>query len=202
MSATKPPPGYDDRFVVPLEPSRRGAHRARVSPVIGVLPLVAVVSVVLVVVLLTWMFFVRSPGTSSEAGSTGAPAVTQSVPATQSTPSGSVSTPATSTATSSPTKSGAAGGNVDKAVTVTVLNATARGGLAGKVATLLTGNGWTGAKSAKTPKVTARATTVYYATTSQKAAAEALVTDLGVGVTKKSSTLGTGITVVVGTDYP
>jgi hypothetical protein len=171
-----------------------------VSPVIGVLPLVAVVSVVLVVVLLTWMFFVRSPGTSSEAGSTGAPAVTQNVPATQSTPSDSVSTPAT--ATPSATKSGTAGGTVDKAVTVTVLNATARGGLAGKVATLLTGNGWTGAKSAKTPKVTARATTVYYATTSQKAAAEALVTDLGVGVTKKSSTLGTGITVVVGTDYP
>lgn len=200
MSAIKPPPGYDDRFVVPLEPSRRGAHRARVSPVIGVLPLVAVVAVVLVVVLLTWTFFVRSPGTSSEAGSTGSTGVAQNVPTTQTTPSDSVSTPATGTST--PATSGTAGGKVDRTVSVTVLNSTARSGLAGKVATLLTGNGWTAAKFAKTPKVTARPTTIYYATASQKAAAEALVTDLGVGVIKKSSTYGTGITVVVGTDYP
>jgi hypothetical protein len=163
--------------------------------------MVAVVSVVLVVVLLTWTFFVRSPGTSSDAGATGSPGVAQNVPTTQSTPSDSVSTPATSTA-STPTTSGAAGGKVDRTVTVTVLNSTARAGLAGKVATLLTGNGWTAARFAKTPKVTARLTTVYYTTTSQKAAAEALVTDLGVGVIKKSSTYGTGITVVVGTDYP
>ena len=37
---------YEEQFVVPLEASRRGAHRARVSPLLGALPVVAVAVVV------------------------------------------------------------------------------------------------------------------------------------------------------------
>jgi len=206
MSATKPPPGYDDRFVVPLEPSRRGAHRARVSPLIGALPVVAVVAVVVVVVMLAWTLFGHSTG-SSDTGSTAAgtgsatrPA--QTVPASGSTVSTPATTQATATATGS-TATSTAAGTADHAVSITVLNSTTRTGLASRVSTLLTGKGWTASHFAKTPKVAAQPTTVYYATTKQKASAEAIVADLGVGVVHKSTQFGTaGITVVVGTDYP
>jgi hypothetical protein len=210
MSTTKPPAGYDDRFVVPLEPSRRGAHRARVSPVIGVLPVVAVIAVVVVVVVLAWTLLGNSGGDSS--GTTAATGVATSAPATeqaqqtgQAAPSDTVSTPpassdasATGGATTTPAST------VDKTVTVTVLNSTSRNGLARKVATTLTGKGWTAAHFATTPKVAARTTTtVFYATTAQKAVADALVADLGIGTVRKSAQFGTaGVTVVLGSDYP
>jgi hypothetical protein len=202
MSATKPPPGYDDRFVVPLEPSRRGAHRARVSPVIGALPVVAVVAVVLVVAVMAWVLFGPTsddPSTSTVATS---PVATGSVTPgptgqpTPTTPSDTVSAPATPLAT-------AAQDTVDKTIGVTVLNSTKRNGLARKVSTTLTGKGWVAARFATTSTAARTTTTAFYATTAQKAAAEAIIADLGVGTIKKSTSFGTaGITVVVGSDYP
>ncbi|HET9655275.1 MAG TPA: LytR C-terminal domain-containing protein [Kineosporiaceae bacterium] len=204
MSATKPPPGYDDRFVVPLEPSRRGAHRARVSPLIGALPVVAVVAVVTVVIVLAWTLFghqTSGSGAAAGGGVTSAAGPGGSTPAA--TGGGSAATTPNPQATTTPTESAGGGTKsaLNQAISVTVLNTTGRNGLAAKVATLLVGKGWTAAKSAKTV-VTARPTTVFYATNEQKAEADAIVTDLGVGAAKKSTTMGPGITVVLGSDYP
>jgi hypothetical protein len=201
MSATKPPPGYDDRFVVPLEPSRRGAHRARVGPLIGVLPVAAVVAVVSVVIVLAWTLFGgEAPGSGAASGggvtSAATPGGSGPAAAGSGTAPSSQTTPAATSSAGSETRPG-----VNQTAAVTVLNATGRSGLGAKVAGLLVGKGWTGAKVAKTSTAT-RPTTVFYATTEQKAEAEALVADLGVGVTKKSTTMGTGITVVLGSDYP
>lgn len=208
MSTTKPPAGYDDRFVVPLEPSRRGAHRARVSPAVGVLPVVAVIAVVAVVVVLAWTVLGRSGGNSdTNAVQTGsvAPGQATSQPA-QPAPSDTVSTPPASTPAGTPDATGASApaDGVARDVTVTVLNSTARTGLARKAATLLNGKGWTAAHFATTPKVTARTTTtVFYATTAQKAVADALVADLGLGTVRKSTQFGVNaVTVVLGSDYP
>lgn len=203
MSATKPPPGYDDRFVVPLEPSRRGAHRARVSPVVGVLPVVAVVAVVVVVIVLAWTLFGRSTGSSGPSTVAGNGTATASQSQTAQVPGNTVSVPATNPGIPEETPSASTGdGAVDKSIGVTVLNSTTRNGLAGRVSNTLVGKGWTGAHFAKT-KVTARPTTVYYATADQKALADALVADLGTGTAKRSTAFGsTGITVVLGTDYP
>lgn len=203
MSATKLPPGYDDRFVVPLEPSRRGAHRARVGPLIGALPVVAVVAVVAVVIVLAWMLFghqTSGSGAAAGGGVTSAAAPGNSTPAA--TGGSSATTPNSQTTTTpTPNASGGTQTALNQAIPVTVLNTTGRNGLAAKVATLLADKGWTAAKSAKTV-VTARPTTVYYTTNEQKAEADAIVTDLGVGVAKKSTTMGTGITIVLGSDYP
>jgi hypothetical protein len=205
MSTTKPPAGYDDKFVVPLEPSRRGAHRARVSPVIGFLPAVAVVTVVLLVVVMAWTLIGKSGGGSST-NATQTAAAGQAQQTGQPAPGNTVTTPPASGAatTPAPGASTAVVGGVDKATAVSVLNSTTRTGLARKAATTLTGKGWTAAKFAATPKVAARTTTtVYYPTTAQKAVAEALVADLGVGTARRSTLFGVNaITVVLGSDYP
>lgn len=208
MSTTKPPAGYDDRFVVPLEPSRRGAHRARVSPAIGVLPVVAVVAVVLVVVVVAWTVLGRSGGDSStNAVQTGGAAPSQTVaPSGSADPNATTSPSQTAGPTGTPASTGASApaDGVARTATVTVLNSTPRAGLARKAATALTDKGWTAAHYATTPKVAPRtATTVFYATTAQKAMADALVADLGLGTARKSTQFGANaITVVLGSDYP
>lgn len=200
MSATKPSPGYDDRFVVPLEPSRRGAHRARVSPVVGVLPTIAVVTVVAVVIVLAWALFGRSGDSSGPVASTGTLTIGQSVQASP-VPGDAVSTPAEAT-TRTPSASSTTGGEVDKTVSVTVLNSTSRNGLASRVSSNLVNAGWTSAR-VSTMRVSARPTTVYYTTADQKATVDVLLTDLEAGAGKRSTAFGTtGITVVLGTDYP
>src|SRR5215467_1449614 len=45
-----PPGGLEDRYTVPLEANRRGAHRARPNPLTGTLPVVAVAVVVIAVI--------------------------------------------------------------------------------------------------------------------------------------------------------
>jgi hypothetical protein len=202
MSATKPTAGFDDRFVVPLEPSRRGAHRARVSPVVGALPVVAVVAVVVAVVLLAWTLFGRAGGDPSTDAVVTGPSVTsgavqQPTQSGQPLPSATVSS---APKPASPPTTGA-GNTVDKTVRVTVLNSTTRNGLARQVTGELNDLGWTAAR-VSTARTSARPTTVFYATTAQKAAAEEIVSGLGVGTVRKSGQFGTGITVVVGTDYP
>lgn len=206
MTATKPH-GYDDRFVAPLEPSRRGAHRARVSPLLGALPVVAVVAVVVVVILLAWTVLGGDNQSSTDAAaSRGAvqPTASNNSPATQVTPDETVTTPGGPTGSGEPTSTSTASpsGTVDKVVTVTVLNSTTRDRLAARAATKLVGLGWTQAAPATT-KYSARPTTVYYATADQKATAEALVADLGAGTVKRSASIAAnGLTVILGTDYP
>lgn len=206
MSTTRPP-GYDDRFVVPIEASRRGAHRARVTPLIAALPVVAVVSVVIGVVALAYALL-GSGGGGDNAGGPTSPAVVTTGGAGRTTgPTGKATTsPSASTGPSrspSPSSSPSATGKVDHAAAITVLNGTGRRGLAKTVATTLTRKGWKDATPSFKAAPGGGATTVYYATSDQKATAEAVVADLGVGVTKKSATIaGTGLVVSLGTDYP
>lgn len=207
MSATKPQSGYDDRFVVPLEPSRRGAHRARVSPVVGALPVVAVSAVVLVVILVAWTLFGRSTGTSVQAGPVATPtgAVTQPTQATQpaqpaataqDTASAAATAAATAPATTTPAQT------VDKTLPIAVMNSSGISGLARGVATTLKGGGWTinGTPGNVTP---ARPTTVYYATAAQKATAQAVLDALGgtYRLRRSATEAAAGITVVLGADY-
>jgi cytoskeletal protein RodZ len=196
MSATKPP-SYDDRFVVPLEPSRRGAHRARMSPLIASLPIIAVVAVVVAVIALAWTLFGGTlfggdPGNTIAASVTPQPSISSASPSTSAAPSTGASTPSTGSTASA---------EVDKAESVTVLNSTGTAGLARKAAAALQDKGWTKVQASYT-SAAARPTTVFYATSGQKATAQALADDLGVGLVKKSAAMaGDGITVVLGTDY-
>jgi LytR cell envelope-related transcriptional attenuator len=213
MSSTRPP-SYDERFVVPVEASRRGAHRARVSPAFAFLPYVAIAAVVLVVGALAWTLvgsslFGNSPssglaaggGASTSAATGTRPAVSTS-PAT--TPS---STPATSTSTSpstsvSPTSSLPAG--VDVTVAITVLNGSnpARSGLAARATTRLLAAGWTGTVVSKRSATSAGTTIVYYGQTDLKKAALAVVASLGVGRARFSpARAGTAIEVIMSNDY-
>lgn len=207
MSATKPQSGYDDRFVVPLEPSRRGAHRARVSPVVGALPVVAVVAVVAVVILLAWTLFGRSTGTSTQAGPAAATSGAVAQPgqptqpvaaAPEATASASVPAEPTESAavTAEPTQA------VDRTMPIAVMNSSGISGLARRVATTLKGDGWTinGTPGNVTP---ARPTTVYYATAAQKATAQEVLKALGgtYRLRQSATEAAAGITVVLGTDY-
>ncbi len=95
MSNSTRPGGYDERLVVPLEASRRGAHRARVSPLVAALPLLAVVVVVAAVIGVAYTLFLGrsandaadplaggpNPGPTSSAPAASAPAASASQPA-------------------------------------------------------------------------------------------------------------------------
>ncbi len=97
-------------------------------------------------------------------------------------------------ATPTPTQTGP----TDRTAPVTVLNGTRTSGLAGKAATTLRAAGWT--VSVGNGRTTAP-TSVFYSTTDQQAAAQTLVSDLGVGVIEQSSRYGSRLTVLLGSDY-
>jgi hypothetical protein len=208
MSNSTRPGGYDERLVVPLEASRRGAHRARVSPLLAALPLLAVVVVVAAVIGVAYTLFLKPPtnDASDPLGTAPNPGTTSSAPAA-SAPAGSTSQPAASP--SSPARAGsssaATGGTIDKTAKVTVYNGSvpAVNGLAREGAGKLTGAGFTGAGFVKgRPRVTVNRTTVYYASDSDEATAKALAKALGVGTTKLSADVaGSGIVVIVANDF-
>ena len=131
---------YDERFVVPLEASRRGAHRARVSPVMAVLPVAAVVGIVIGAIALVYLFLGGMGGTdnatTAAAPSSASPTATASGTAAAVAPSSKPSDMATGTASA---------GAVDKMVTVAVYNGTSPtvSGLARKASTKLGAAGWT-----------------------------------------------------------
>jgi len=207
MSNSTRPGGYDERLVVPLEASRRGAHRARVNPLLSVLPLLAVVVVVVAVVGLAYTLFVKGSNGSDDNGTasaptTTAPAATQPTPSVSASGSSSSTRPSASASTSAP-----ATAKVDKGASFSVYNGSTAhvAGLAKRAETALGGAGFGNGHvvSGATPVGTTQSTKIYYASSSQKATAEALKDALGgVGVVKLSSTVaGQGIVVVVGDDY-
>ncbi|HEY6796085.1 MAG TPA: LytR C-terminal domain-containing protein [Kineosporiaceae bacterium] len=186
--------GYDERYVVPLEASRRGAHRARVSPVMAVLPVIAVVGLVVGAVALVYVFFGKL-GTGSD------PAA-QVTPAPAARTSGSPSpSAATSTAPSSPASPTAAAGTVDTTVPVAVYNGSGTTGLGRKVADKLSAAGWTLGTVGTWTGAPVAETTVYFGAEQQRATVQAIVKSLGHGVPKLSAAkAGAGITVVIGPD--
>lgn len=185
--------GYDERYVMPLEASRRGAHRARVSPVMAVLPIVAVVGIVIGAIALVYLFFggLGGSGSASQATSSvqGTPAVTTSAaPAS------------TSTSAATPSASASTGGTVDKTISVSVYNATGVTGLARRYGAKVTAAGWSlGTVASWSTRLSD--TVVYYGTDTQEATAQALVKVVGHGETRLSpAKAGTGISVVIGND--
>jgi hypothetical protein len=185
--------GVDERFAVPIEASRRGAHRARVSPVMAALPIVAVVAVVVGAIALVYVFFngLGGSGTTSEATAT----------ATTGAPAASGSQAAPGTASTSPSASG----TVNKKIPVAVYNGTNPSvtGLARKAAGKLTAEGFTLGTVAPWTGSPVTETTIFIGSEEQRPTAEAIAAVFGKGVVSVSSVkAGVGITVVVSNDFP
>jgi LytR cell envelope-related transcriptional attenuator len=111
----------------------------------------------------------------------------------------------TSTATSTPsaTATNTAANpapTVDHEVKVHVWNATDRTGLAKGAATKLSGQDWT-ADSAGNKSGYTSGTAVYYAKASLRATAKAVAKDLGGYPARLSSSYGSGVVVILGSDY-
>jgi hypothetical protein len=203
--------GHDERFVVPLEASRRGAHRARVNPLVAALPMVAVAAVVAVVVALAYTLLAGNlfGGGSAAPGDDPPPVAaptssgrTSPSPSTTAEPEPTDTPPASQSPTTTPSDDPA---EVDKTIRLAVFNGTGptpKNGIGAKAATQLKNAGWT----TRTPQTwrgdRVAGTTIYYATAAQQASAEALVEVLGVGVVRRSSSIANGgITVVIGNDW-
>jgi cytoskeletal protein RodZ len=200
---------YDD-LVVPLEASRRGAHRARINPLVAALPLLAVVIVVAGVIGVAYALFLK-PSNTVDTGSQSLPTVSSTPPSTSApaaVPSSTSSrTSAGTSSTSSPTPSAGATGRVDKSASITVYNGSTSPrvtGLAARTVTLLKGAGWSGAtvSISAAPNGDDGTTRIYYATSDERASAEAVKQALGgVGVIRQNAAIaGHGMVVVVGND--
>lgn len=206
MSTTRQRP--EEQFVMPVEASRRGAHRARVHPVLGVLPMIAVAGVVIGVVMLAWTLF-SGAGPDQTASPVGvvASATTSADPnadadggAQSPAPSASSSAATEKEPTQEPAKT-AAPAAVDKDLKVTVRNSTKIKGLAAGAATKLKAEGWTinGTPDNFSPTINS---TVFYAEPAQKASALAVAQVLGIDLVKENADRAPkGITAVLGPDY-
>ena len=199
----------EDQYVMPVEASRRGAHRARVSPLLGALPFVAVAVVVVGVVLLAWTLFGGNGGgttatepaggvssAASQPASTGKPAASSGAQQ----PSATKSQPAP-TKSSTPVKSTPAASRVDKTLKIVVRNSTSTKGLAAGAADKLKAQGWTinGIPDNYKPTISS---TVFYNDPSQKASAQAVAKILGIDLVKPDpATAVKGVTVILGPDY-
>jgi LytR cell envelope-related transcriptional attenuator len=208
------PGGLEDRYVAPLEANRRGAHRARPNPLLGMLPLVAVAAVVIavaggIITLVGGDGLLPSKGGNTVAGSTIA-ATKTARPST--TPSATARTPAKSAKPSSTRSSSASQtqtapvGTVSKGTKITVYNATtpAVKGLAKTVSDTLGNAGWSTTSYVFTSVPKLDQTIIYYASSDLEATANAVKDALGVGQVKLSSRLARsngGIGVHVGNDY-
>lgn len=198
MSTTRPPV-FDERFAAPVEASRRGAHRARPNPLLGVLPVVAGTAIVVLVVVSAWAVFGRDTPSSSGSGTVAA--ATETTPAGAATPSATQTTIVAPTTTRPASSATSTAGTVDKSIEIRVLNSISVTGLAKRVATKLTDAGWTATSGGNSSTRNLSETRVYYGSKSDKATAVAIVADLGFGSTKQSSSAaGSGITVVLGQD--
>ncbi|HYY11479.1 MAG TPA: LytR C-terminal domain-containing protein [Kineosporiaceae bacterium] len=203
MSNSTRPGSYDERLVVPLEASRRGAHRARTNPLVAALPLLAVVVVVAAVIGVAYAVFLRpgadpandaaGPGTTTQTSTAPAPSSPAASTAPSTAPSGSAS-PSTSPAATT--------GTVNKNIAVTVYNGTTIKGLARRAASALTAAGYKqNTVLSGAPPVKADATTVFYSKESQAATAAAVAKALGVGKAEMTTqNIGAGLVVVTGTD--
>ena len=217
MSNTTRQGTADPAAVMPIEASRRGAHRARPNPWFGVLPAVAVAVVVAAVAVLTYTLFGHgdSPSSSTAAGSStptaaatvagGGTAGSAATPTPAAT-AGQVNpapapTPSVGAVASSPP---AATGGVDTTVTLRFFNGTRPNvqGVSRLAAEKFTALGWkVGPYAAWTgPAVTQ--TTIYYGKADQKPTAQTIAATLGVGTVKLSAArAGKGIVIVVSNDY-
>lgn len=211
-------PGYDERYAMPIEASRRGAHRARPNPLLGILPIVGVAVVVAAVVLLAFTLFGSGGGSDSASsgsdptgGTSAAASVEASDPAATgdpaatpeaSEPAAQPSQDAAGEATPQPSANAGAG-KVDKTIVLNFYNATdpVVEGLSRKAAAKLVAQGWKQGSVASWTGVPVTETTVFYNKPAQKATAEAIAAVLGVGTVKQAQRPQKQILVVVYNDY-
>ncbi|HEX5511878.1 MAG TPA: LytR C-terminal domain-containing protein [Actinomycetales bacterium] len=206
------PPDEFDR----LDPitGRRGAHRAKATPVVAALPVVLVLVVVVAVVLgVTTLIGGRDPKSAAIAGF--------ETPTATDTPSGTGSAEPTSGASGSPSATASAepsdtgqptgepsdtpssdstGSQVQQDAPVVVLNGTKTRGLAAKAAQSLRNDGWNVSRTdnyrdGQIP------TTVFYATGDLEATAAKIARQLGGVHVQENAAIGDSITVVLGNDY-
>jgi hypothetical protein len=199
--------GYDERFVVPPEASRRGAHRARVNPVLAVLPFVVVAALVAGVVALAYTFLSGSfggNGGNDPAGSAVATATPTTTGGATATAGASPSASAEPSQEPSASPSATPSATVDKSVQLSIFNGTSPtiNGHAAKAGAALKAEGWRFRKPETWSGPAITRTTVFYANARQEATAEAVVESLGVGVARRSASQArSGITVVVFNDW-
>jgi hypothetical protein len=189
---------YDERYVVPLDASRRGAHRARVNPVMAALPVVAVAGIVVGAIALVYVVF-GSLDKGTDAAAPPAPstgAATSTTAAASPSPSGGGAS-----RTVSPTAS-ALSGTVDKSTPIAVFNGSGTAGLGRVGGERLRTAGFSIGEPATWNGASLRTTTVFYADAQHRATALAVVKVLGRGVTRLSNNQGAGVTVVIGRDFP
>jgi Na+/H+-dicarboxylate symporter len=193
--------GYDERLVVPLEASRRGAHRARTNPLVAALPLLVVVLVVAAVIGVAYALFLKPGGDTSASDpstSAAAPGATSAPPAaTQPSTSASKSSSASSSSASS-----SPAATVDKTIGITVYNGTGINRLASRVSNALNVAGYSKAKvtTAKWGSSVSQ-TTVFYSKDSQAATAAAVAKALKVAKAEKTTdSTNAGLAVVAAAD--
>ncbi len=194
-----------------IEASRRGAHRARPSAVLAVLPAVAVIAILAALGVLVYTMLLKpltapSSGRTLETTGSSASAAAAAGGTAKASPGASAgASEGASAGTSSGGASAPAGAAAtpDPSVIANFYNATTTKGLSRKAAAQAEAAGWRiGAiQTWAGPAVTG--TTVYVASSSLQASGEAMAKALGVGVVKVSATnAGRGrMSVVVGTDY-
>lgn len=196
MSQPYPPDEFDR---IPAVTGRRGAHRARQSPVLAALPVLLVVLAVVAVVVGATTLLGSGPPQSAASGPGGdvpASEPTQSTPAPSGTQTPGV-TPSPDQTSAAPSVSTPA---VDRTVSIKVLNATRTTGLAGKGAALLKDAGWT-VSGTDNYRDGAVPTTVFYATDDLAPTAQAVAGDLGTDRVELDADLADPITVVLGSDF-
>jgi LytR cell envelope-related transcriptional attenuator len=183
----------------PAHSPRSGAHRPRRPLWHDLLP--ALVVLVAVAALVLGIFELKDSVLGSSSTSTSGPSVPgdgDNQPAAPTAPTSSATSTPSATATNTATHPPAA--TVDHAVKVHVWNATDRTGLAKGAATKLSGQDWT-ADSAGNKSGYTSGTAVYYAKASLKATAKAVAKDLGGYPARLSSSYGSGVVVILGSDY-
>ena len=195
--------GYDERLVVPLEASRRGAHRARTNPLVAALPLLVVVLVVAAVIGVAYALFLKPSGDPSASDPSTSPAAPGATSAPSATTQPSTSASKSSSASGSGSNSSSApAATVDKAIGITVYNGTGIRRLASRVSTALVTAGYPNAKftTAKWGSSVSQ-TTVFYSKDSQAATAAAVAKALKVGKAEKTTdSTNAGLAVVAAQD--
>jgi len=187
-----------------IEASRRGAHRARPSAVLAVLPALAVIAILAALGVLVYTMLLK-PLTSATGGveTVGGATSASATAGAAGTAKASASAGAGATGAGSASASAGASASVDPNVVANFYNATTVKGLSRKAAAQAQAAGWrVGAiQTWSGPAVTG--TTIYVATSQLQASGEAMAKALGAGVVKVSATkAGKGtMSVVVGSDY-
>jgi len=191
----------EERYTVPSEANRRGAHRARPTSMTGALPVVAVAVVVMGV--MAGAFVLLGSGLlPSRANSTNSATVVgqSALPVPTNLPPG---LPVQATGTPPPATAAVANRAVSQSsVKLVVLNATKTTGLAKKAAAALQAKGWTILRTGNFTGKGVTLTTVFYGPIPLAGTANEVATDLGMlHIDQSSANATTGITVVLGTDY-